>query len=391
MKRLFKRLSGLAVILGLLGLVAWTLRPKPLVVETGRVARGHMLVTIDEDGQTRAHDRFTLAAPIAGRLSRIRLHEGDAVSPQTVIATISPLPIDAREVARTKAEIESLEALRKEALQYVERAEADHEQTQRDVVRYTDLQRQDMVSRQTLEQAQTAEKRAAKEVAGARFKVQSAEAEIARARAGLISIEESQEKSSRIVELRSPVASRILRILEPSEHVVTAGTPVVTLSNPSKIEIVIDLLSTDAVKVKPGAAVSIEGWGGPKALRARVRLVEPYGFTKVSALGIEEQRVNVIADFLDPPVGLGDGYRVDARIVIWENPDVMIAPASALFRDGDRWSVFVIEGGRAHRRPVEVGHRNALEAEIIRGLSPGEAVILHPANDLKDGVPVTSR
>lgn len=388
MKRLVKRIFGLVVILGLLGLVAWTLRPKPLVVETGRVARGRMQVTIDEDGQTRAHDRFTLAAPIAGRLSRIRLHEGDAVTPQTVIATISPLPIDAREVARTRAEIESLEALRKEALQYVERAEADHEQTQRDVARYTDLQRQDMIPRQTLEQAQTAEKRAAKELAGARFKVQSAEAEVARARAGLISIEETQEKSGRIVELRSPVASRILRILEPSEHVVTAGTPVVSLSNPGKIEIVIDLLSTDAVKVKPGAAVSIEGWGGPMALRARVRMVEPYGFTKVSALGIEEQRVNVIADFLDAPAGLGDGYRIEARIVIWEDADVLIAPGSALFRDGERWSVFVIEAGRAHRRSVEVGHRNALETEIIRGLKPGEQVILHPANDLTEGTAV---
>jgi HlyD family secretion protein len=262
MKRIIKRLLVFVIVLGVLGLVGWTLRPKPLIVEIGRVARGRMQVTIDEDGQTRAHDRFTLAAPIAGRLSRIRRHEGDSVTPQTVIATISPLPIDAREVARTKAEIESLEALRKEALQYVERAEADHEQTQRDVVRYTDLQRQDMVSRQTLEQAQTADKRAAKELAGARFKVQSAEAEVARARAGLISIEETQEKSGRIVELRSPVASRILRILEPSEHVVAAGTPVVTLSNPGKIEIVIDLLSSDAIKVKLGAAVSIEGWGG---------------------------------------------------------------------------------------------------------------------------------
>jgi len=391
MKRIIKRLFGLAVVLGMVGLIAWTLRPKPLVVETGLAARGRMQVTIDEDGQTRAHDRFTLAAPIAGRLSRIRLHEGDAVTPQTIIATISPLPIDAREVARTKAEIESLEALRKEALQYVERAEADHEQTQRDVARYTDLQRQDVVPRQTLEQAQTAEKRAAKEVAGARFKVQSAEAEIARARAGLISIEETQEKSARIVELRSPVVSRILRILEPSEHVVTAGTPVVSLSNPSKIEIVIDLLSTDAVKVKPGAAVSIEGWGGSKALRARVRMVEPYGFTKVSALGIEEQRVNVIADFLDPPVGLGDGYRIEARIVIWESPDVLIAPGSALFRDGDRWSVFVVEGGRARRKSVEVGHRTALETEIIRGLYPGEVVILHPPNDLKEGAAVAGR
>lgn len=186
-------------------------------------------------------------------------------------------------------------------------------------------------------------------------------------------------------------ASRILRILEPSEHVLTAGTPVVSLSNPSKIEVVIDLLSSDAVKVKPGAAVSIEGWGGPKALRARVRMVEPYGFTKVSALGIEEQRVNVIADFLDPPAGLGDGYRINARIVIWESPDVLIAPGSALFRDGDRWSVFVVEAGRASRKSVEVGHRTALETEIMRGLNPGEVVILHPPNDLKEGAAVAGR
>ncbi len=391
MKRILKRLFGAMVIAALAGLAVWTFRPKPIVVETGRVAHGHMQVTIDEDGQTRAHDRFTLAAPVAGRLSRIRLHEGDSVTPQTVIATISPLPIDARELERTRAEIEALEALRKEALQYVERAEADHEQTVRDLQRYTDLQKQDMVSRQTLEQAQTAEKRAAKELAGARFKAQSAEAEVARARAGLISLEATRENSGRIIDLRSPVASRILRILEPNERVVTAGTPVALLSNPNKIEIVIDLLSADAVQVRPGASVILEGWGGPNPLKARVRMVEPYGFTKVSALGIEEQRVNVIADFVDPPGNLGDGYRVEARIVIWESPDVLIVPGSALFREGEHWSAFVVESGRAHRTSVEIGHRNALEAEVLHGLTPGEQVILHPPNDLKDGAPVVSK
>src|SRR6185312_15209943 len=183
--------------------------------------------------------------------------------------------------------------------------------------------------------------------------------------------------------------SRILRILEKSERVVPYGTPIVVLSNPNKIEIVIDLLSTDAVKVKPGAPVIIENWGGPKPLRARVRTIEPYGFTKVSALGIEEQRANVIADFMDSPDGLGDGYRVDARIVIWENPDVLKVPASSLFRVGEQWSAFVIESGRARVVPVEVGHRNASEAEIIKGLDVGAQVILHPANDLKQGTRVS--
>jgi HlyD family secretion protein len=166
------------------------------------------------------------------------------------------------------------------------------------------------------------------------------------------------------------------------------GTPIVVLSNPRKIEIVVDVLSTDAVKVKPGAAVIIENWGGAAPLRARVRTVEPYGFTKVSALGIEEQRANVIADFVDPPDGLGDGYRVDARIIIWESPNVLKIPASALFRVGQVWNVFVIEDGRTRLRPVEVGRRNASEAEITKGLEEAAEVVLHPANDLKDGARV---
>lgn len=163
------------------------------------------------------------------------------------------------------------------------------------------------------------------------------------------------------------------------------------LSNPQRLEIVVDVLSSDAVKVKPGAPLMIENWGGPAPLRAKVRIVEPYGFTKVSALGIEEQRVNVIADFIDSPDGLGDGYRVEARIVIWESAGVLKIPASALFRHGEAWSTFVIENGRAHLVEVEVGHRNSAEAEITRGLSEGVEVILHPANDLKEGARVSLR
>jgi HlyD family secretion protein len=165
----------------------------------------------------------------------------------------------------------------------------------------------------------------------------------------------------------------------------------VVLSNPRKIEIVVDLLSTDAVKVKPGAPVIIENWGGPVPLRARVRNVEPYGFTKVSALGIEEQRANVIADFIDSPDGLGDGYRVDARIVIWESPSVLKVPASALFRVGTTWSTFVVANGRTRLVSVEIGNRNASEAEITKGLDEGMEVVLHPANDLQDGVRIVVR
>jgi HlyD family secretion protein len=392
MSRAIKRSIAVLAAAGLATLIVWALRPQPLAVQTARVVRGSLQVTIDEDGATRAHDRYTLAAPIAGRLSRIELREGAAVTPRTVIATISPVPIDPREAAQTRAEIATLEARRQEADAYVARAEADHQQASRDAERFRALYQTDDVSRQALEQAETAERRAAKELAAARFKVQSTDAEIARARAGLMSLEEQRDGSSRLVTLRPPAAGRILQILEKSERVVAAGTPLVVLSNPNRIEAVVDLLSTDAVRIKAGAAVSIEGWGGAHALRARVRLVEPYGFTKVSALGIEEQRVNVVVDFLDPPQGLGDGYRVEARIVIWESPDVLKAPGSALFRARDGgWSVLVIEDGRAHTRPVEVDHRNAFEAEITGGLREGEEVIVHPSNDLEDGMRVTSR
>ena len=195
-------------------------------------------------------------------------------------------------------------------------------------------------------------------------------------------------RPAKSLRFRRRFAAESFASSKKSERVVPSGTPIVVLSNPQKIEIVVDLLSSDAVKEKPGASVIIENWGGPCPLRARVRMVEPYGFTKVSALGIEEQRVNVIADFVDSPEGLGDGYRVDARIVVWEASDVLKIPASALFRTGQAWSVFTIENGRTSVAAVEVGHRNASEAEILKGLVENGQVILHPANDLKSGARV---
>ena len=210
-------------------------------------------------------------------------------------------------------------------------------------------------------------------------------------RSAFRSLEAQHSQAGKLALIRPPARCRILRILEKSERVLPFGTPIIVLSNPSKLEIVVDVLSTDAVKVNAGAPVIIENWGGSAPLRARVRTVEPYGFTKVSALGIEEQRANVFADFVDAPDGLGDGYRVDARIVIWESPSVLKVPASALFRVRQEWNVFVIESGRARVLTVEVGHRNASEAEIVKGLSEGAEVILHPANDLKDGARVVLR
>lgn len=386
-KRAFMTLASTAAVI----LIALALRPKPAEVEAGRVVKGPLQITVDEDGETRAHDRFTIAAPIAGRLSRIEFHEGDQVGPETVLATISPLPLDAREVAEIRARIQAAEARHREAVEQVARWENDHEQALRDLNRARLLAKDRIIARQDLEQAESKQTSTAKELEAAKFRAQSASADVERERAGLVSIEAQQGQAGRLVAIRPPARCRILRVLEKSERVVPFGTPVIVLSNPKKIEIVVDLLSTDAVKVKAGAPVIIENWGGPAPLRARVRTVEPYGFTKVSALGIEEQRANVIADFVDSPDGLGDGYRVDARIVIWESPSVLKVPASALFRVGQEWKAFVIENGRSRILPTEVGHRNASEAEILKGLNEGAQVILHPANDLEDGARVVLR
>ena len=391
MVRLLKRILGALLAAGLVVLTAYTFRTRPLPVETARVTRGALEVTIDEDGETRAQERYTLAAPVAGQLSRIDLHEGDSVNTATEIATITPLPIDPREKAELEAQIQSAEALEREANKQVARRTADHDQAQRDLGRAIALAKDGIVSRQALEQAQTAEAAAAKECEAAEFREKSAAAEVKRAQAGLISLEGQRGERSRTIIVRPPSAGRVLRILEKSERVVAAGTPLIVLSNPNRMEVVVDLLSTDAVKVQPGATAWIENWGGSAALRGRVRLVEPYGYTKVSALGVEEQRVNVVIDFVDSPVRLGDGYRVDARIVIWQGGDVVKAPVSALFRSGDTWNVFGIEEGRAVRRLVNVGNRNAAEAEIINGMLPGAEVILHPSTEVKEGMRVVKR
>jgi len=381
MKRVVMTVGATVIVI----LVALALRPKPTEVETALVTRGPLQVTLDEDGETRAHDRFTLAAPVAGHLSRIVFHEGDQVGPETTLATISPLPLDAREIAEIRARIEAAEARKHEANQQLARWESDHRQATREFSRARLLSSEGIMPQQQFEQAESKQTSTAEEVKAAESRLQAAAAEVERERAGLVSLEARRSQPGKLVAIRPPIHCRILRILEKSERVVPLGTPIIVVSNPKNLEIVVDLLSADAVKVQSGASVMVENWGGPRPLHARVRTVEPYGFTKVSALGIEEQRVNVIADFVDPSDGLGDGYRVDVRIVLWDNPNVLRIPASSLFHIGQQWNVFAIENGRVRRHPVEIGHRNPSEVELTKGLDEGALVILHPATDLRDG------
>lgn len=386
-KRVRRNLTLAGFGLGFIALVWIMLRPAPVSVETAKAARGTMRVTVDEDGETRARDRFVVAAPIPGRMLRVDLVEGDSVRENQIVAKIEPLPLSQQQREEVLARVDTAEATKRQAEARVVHAREDHEQTKRDLNRAEQLGRGDLIPKQALEQARSAEVTSAQELEAAKFSAQAAAAEVNVARAGLIGIEEGGS-GKRVISLRSPVAGCVLRVVEKSERVVQAGAPVVVLGNPRKIEIVTDVLTTDAVNIKPGALVLLQGWGGDHPIRAKVRLVEPAGFTKISALGVEEKRVNVIADFVDPPDGLGDGFRVEASIATWEGADVLKIPGSAAFREREGWSVFVVENGKARRRPVQIGHRNQTESEILGGLADGEEVILRPPNNLSDGVRV---
>ncbi len=379
------RLAGAAAVVIMIGLLAWAFRPKPVKVETGHVQRGTLRVTVDEEAETRVHDRFEIATPVTGRLRRIELHAADPVDAGQVVAQVEPLPLDPRERSELLARLEQAQASKREAEALVERTGVDHNQAQRNRERASKLQASGVVSREELELAETAEANSEKALEAAKFKARAAEYEVQVAKAGLIALATDPGERPKLMSLRSPVRGQILRLLQQSERVVAAGTPILQVGLPSQLEIVSDVLSAEAVKVKPGDPVLIENWGGDGPLRAKVRTIESSGFTKISALGVEEQRVNVVMDFVDDSGRLGDGYRVDVRIIVWEGGDVMVVPSSALFRRATAWSVFVVESGRARMRDVEIGHRSALQAEIVKGLAEYEAVILHPGNQVTDG------
>lgn len=393
MKRFFSLLIWLIAIgIAIMLIVLW-LRPKPTRVDAAKAVRGPLQVTVDGEGRTRVRDRYTVASPVTGRLRRITLRRGDLVQQGQLIAQIEYLPLaplDPRQRAEAVARVNAAEDAQHQSDAMVQRARASYEQAKREFERNQRLVADGVISRQELEQAQTAVDVAAREVEAAKSQSETAGHDVEVARSALLVLERGRTESLATVQVKAPVGGSVLRVIEESERVVGAGAPLIELSNPSRLEVVIELLSTDAVKVKPGALVLIERWGGDTDLQARVRLIEPSAFTKVSALGVEEQRVNVIADLTESSQVLGDGYRVEGRIVIWENESVLKIPSSALFRTGDAWSVFVIAAGKAYRRQVEVGHRTAFDAEILNGIKDNEQVVVHPSNEITDGVSVLS-
>ncbi len=381
-----RRMTYWLLALAATGLAWWLLRPAPLRVETGRVALGPLQVTVDEEGKTRSRDRFVVTAPLSGQLARIALRDGDVVSEGQRLAVSQPRPLAAREygdqapgVAAAEARQREAEEAERRAAQELARASSAHQRAER-------LREEGFLSAQAAEQAQREAAALRHALEGARAHARSAAAEVRIAQAGQTA---PPAGAAARVEVRSPVSGRVLRIADASARVVTAGTPLMTLGDTGRLEVVVELLSSEAVRVAPGMPVILDNWGGDGNLQGRVERVEPYAFTKLSALGVDEQRTRVVVGLVKPPAGLGDGYRVDAHIVVWAAARVLQMPSSALFRCDDAWCVFLVDAGRAVRRQVMTGRGNAQQTEVRQGLQAGDTLVLHPDSQLEDGMRVT--
>ncbi len=387
---------ALALIAGF----AYAFWPRAIQVDFAVAERGPLIVTVDDEGETRVKDVYVLSAPVTGRALRIDSDVGDQViADETVVARIEPIDptfLDVRSEAQAKAAVQAAEAAKAltEAELEQSRAELAFAKTERE--RAERLIKSKTISQRALDEADRNFKKRKAEVARTEAALKMREFELAQAWALLVSPTETRESQGDCdcVSIPAPVSGRVLRVLHKSAGVVKAGDPLVEIGNPGDLEIVVDLLSSDAVKVEAGQRVIIEQWGGATPLIGAVRRVEPFGFTKISALGIEEQRVNVIIDIRDPRdrwSRLGHGYRVETRIVLWNGDDVLKLPLTAFFRDGDRWAVFVEKEGRAERRHVTLGRRTKLEAEIEDGVDPGTRVVLHPSDSVTDGTRIAAR
>ena len=382
-----------AIVLGLLAVALW---PATVGVDVAVVSRGPLVVTVDEEGVTRVRERFVVSAPVAGRVLRIELDAGDRVARGQVVARIrseAPPLLDARARAEAAAAVASAKAALGGARADEQRANAALLKAERDLGRARDLAASQLVPQNEFDACE-AERQVAHETAkAAGFAVGAAVSEVRRAEARLAP--SSLDAPGRVVSVTAPADGVVLKRLRESEAVVPAGDPLVEIGDAASLELVTDVLSTDAVQIAAGARAMVVHWGGEEPLAARVRRIEPAGFMKISALGVEEQRVNVVLDFVDPPAvtraRLGDGYRIEARVVIWEAPDVLAVPTSALFRHGENWAVYTIDRNRARRIIVTVGHRTNQFAELISGLAEGAAVILHPGDTLADGSRVRPR
>lgn len=392
-RHLLRRVVVGVFVAGLLGAVAWGFRPRPIPVETGAVARGPLTVRVSEEGKTRIRNRYVVAATATGTMRRVPLKAGDEVKAGDTVLTViepgeSPL-LDGRAREQAVAAVAMFEAANKQATEALAASLSALKlaESERDRVRGV---RRGTVSASERDRAESEAIIKAAEVRANEFAIKVHEYRLAQARAALV---RGAVDAKELLEIRSPVSGRVLKVMQESESVVLPGTPILELGDPADIEIEAEILSRDAVRIRPGDPVRVEQWGGAQPLVARVRRVEPAAFTKISALGVEEQRVYVLCDLLDPPeaaLRLGDRYRVEVRVAVWQADDLLLAPAGALFRRGNDWKTFVYKDGRAVERTVQAGHTDGQSTEILDGLAVGDELLLHPPDTVKDGVRVSA-
>ncbi len=382
-------LIGFALFMGL--------RPQPVLIESAYARRAPMEVTIDNEGHTRVKDRYLVSAPVNGFLRRITLNVGDSVTPQQVLAELEPLRstvLDSRSRAEAEARVAAARAGLMAAQERLEASKADADYARTEFARRKKLEQTGAVSAEQLSLSRTEMRRADAQLRSATFAVDVAKHELDGASTLLkYSASEIDSAPKELVPIISPITGAVLSLHKQSEGVVSAGTALLELGDPRALEVAVDMLSFDAIRVRAGTRVLIDRWGG-EPIDAVVRLIEPVGFTKVSALGVEEQRVWVILDITSPYEywqRLGDGYRVEARFILWQADDVLQVPNAAVFRSGGNWGLYVLDGRVARFKQVSVGERSGLYAQILTGIEPGTQVILHPDSSIEDGTRVRVR
>jgi HlyD family secretion protein len=378
--------GSLAVVAAL---AALALRDDEIQVDAATVRETPLQVTVDAEGKTRVRDRYVLAAPVAGRLERLRIPEGTYVRAGDVVARIAPVPLDVQSLRQAEARLAAARASVDQVEGAVRQAQARLEHERRASSRIARLAAAGALADRDREESELRVRLLEEEAAAASARVGAAVAEVEQARAALVAVGGGSPSA---ILVRAPAAGYVLRVPERSERVLSAGAPIAEIGDPGALELVIDVLSSDAARIRSGQRVLVDGFGGEAEapVQGRVRLVEPAAFTRVSALGVEEQRVNVLIDIRNAPKTLGDGYRVEARVVVWESARAVSVPVSALFRLGEGWRAFAIDDGRATSRRVRVGEIGSVDAQVLSGLEPGEQVVVFPSDQLEDGARVTT-
>lgn len=395
-RHLLRRAIPWLGVLLLATLIGWGLWPKPVIVETGVVARGPLTVHVSEEGKTRIRNRYIVAAPVAGNMRRVLLKPGDPVEAGvTVITTIEPVAaplLDPRARTQAEAVVAMHEASRQRAAESLQAARAALKLAESDRDRMRSVTRDGTLSDSDRDRMEAEASIKAAEVRAMEFSLQVIDYELAQARAVLE--RPAAGGAGNLIEVKSPVGGRVLNVMQESETVAAPGMAIIEIGDPADLEIEAEILSRDAVAIHPGDPAEIEQWGGEVALKARVRRVEPAAFTKVSALGVEEQRVIVLCDLLDPPEAaraLGDRFRVEVRVAVWHADDVLAAPAGALFREGNAWKTFIYQNGRARLTAIDAGRSDGRLTQVLSGLREGDKVLLHPPDTVGDGTRVVTR